>query len=60
MYLGYFTFRAPSAGYKHSAAQFHKLRGWLGCDDTHPQNAHRPLSDVEVLRELGQRMGVVK
>ncbi|MCA9039484.1 MAG: dihydrodipicolinate synthase family protein [Planctomycetaceae bacterium] len=59
-YLGYFTFRAPSAGYKHSAAQFHKLRGWLGCDDTHPQNAKRPTSDIEVLRELGQRMGVVQ
>ncbi|QDU78342.1 hypothetical protein Pla110_00430 [Polystyrenella longa] len=58
-YLGYFTFRAPSAGYKHSAAQFHKLRGWLGCNDTHPQNAPRPDSDIEVLRELGQRMGIV-
>ncbi|MAT16501.1 MAG: dihydrodipicolinate synthase family protein [Planctomyces sp.] len=59
-YLGYFTFRAPSAGYKHSAAQFHKLRGWLGCNDTHPDNAKRPASDIDVLRELGQRMGVVE
>ena len=59
-YLGYFAFRAPSAAYKHSAAQFLKLRGWIACDDTHPRSAKRPASDIEVLRELGQRMGVVQ
>ncbi|MAG94969.1 MAG: dihydrodipicolinate synthase family protein [Planctomycetaceae bacterium] len=58
-YLGYFAFRKNSAAYKHSAAQFLKLRGWIGCDDTHPESPKRPASDVEVLRELGQRMGVV-
>lgn len=59
-YLGFFAFRNPGPGYKHSAAQFLKLRGWLNCDDTHPQNSKRPDSDIEVLRELGQRMGVVE
>ena len=58
-YLGMFAFRNPGPAYKHSAAQFLKLRGWIGCDDTHPRNAKRPESDIEVLRELGQRMGVV-
>jgi len=37
-YLGQFAFRAPTAAYKHSAAQFLKLRGWIGCDATHPQS----------------------
>lgn len=59
-YLGYFAFRAPSAAYKHSAAQFLKLRGWIGCDDTHPESPFRPGTDVEILRELGQRLAVVE
>lgn len=58
-YLGMFAFRSPSPAYKHSAAQFLKLRGWLTCDRTHPHSPNRPASDLEVLRELGQRMGVV-
>lgn len=58
-YLGYFAFRAPSSAYKHTCAQFLKLRGWIGCDATHPRAATRPTSDIEVLRELGQRMKVV-
>jgi len=59
-YLGYFAFRSPGPGYKHSAAQFLKLRGWIGCDKTHPQNPSRPASEIEVLREIGQRWGVVR
>jgi dihydrodipicolinate synthase/N-acetylneuraminate lyase len=58
-YLGCFAFRAPGAGYKHSAAQFLKLRGWIGCDATHPHSPRRPAGDVEVLRELAERMGVL-
>lgn len=58
-YLGYFTFRSPSAAYKHSCAQFLKLRGWIDCDRTHPRAQVRPASDIEVLRELGQRLRVV-
>jgi dihydrodipicolinate synthase/N-acetylneuraminate lyase len=59
-YLGFFAFRAPVPAYKHSAAQFLKLRGWIGSDKTHPKSASRPASDIEVLRELGQRLGVVE
>jgi len=58
-YLGYFAFRDPSPAYKHSAAQFLKLRGWIECDDTHPHNVKRPPSDVEILREIGRRLDVV-
>ncbi|MFO1040351.1 MAG: dihydrodipicolinate synthase family protein [Planctomycetaceae bacterium] len=59
-YLGYFAFRAPSSAYKHSCAQFLKLRGWIGCDRTHPKANSRPESDIAILRELGQRMRVVE
>ena len=58
-YLGYFAFRSPSPAYKHSCAQFLKLRGWIESDRTHPTAATRPASDVEILRELGQRLRVV-
>lgn len=58
-YLGYFAFRAPGAAYKHTAAMFWKLRGWCDCQATHPQAGKRPESDVPILAELGQRMGVI-
>jgi hypothetical protein len=58
-YLGYFAFRSPGPAYKHSAAQFLKLRGWISSDRTHPTSPTRPGSDVEVLREIGERMGIV-
>ncbi len=58
-YLGYLTFRSPSAAYKHSAAQFLKLRGWLTCDAPHPQGGRRPDSDIPILRELAERLGLL-
>ena len=58
-YLGMFAFRTPGPGYKHTAAQFLKLRGWIRCDATHPDSTQRPESDIEVLREIGRRLGVV-
>ena len=58
-YLGDFAFRSPSPAYKHSCAQFLKLRGWIECDQTHPRAATRPASDIDVLKELGQRLKVV-
>jgi len=59
-YLGFFAFRSPGPGYKHSAAQFLTLRGWINCNATHPRSPGRPESDVEVLRELGCRLGVME
>jgi dihydrodipicolinate synthase/N-acetylneuraminate lyase len=58
-YLGFFAFRRPVPAYKHSAAQFLKLRGWIGSDVTHPQSPSRPASDIDVLRDIGRRLGVV-
>jgi hypothetical protein len=51
-YLGQFAFRAPTAAYKHSAAQFLKLRGWLACDVPHPDSPKRPASDAEILQGI--------
>jgi len=59
-YLGFFAFRSPVPAYKHSAAQFLTLRGWIQSNRTHERSPNRPESDIEVLRELGQRLGVVE
>lgn len=59
-YLGFFAFRSPVPAYKHNAAQFLKLRGWIKCDAPHPLADRRPDSDVAVLREIGQRLGIVE
>jgi hypothetical protein len=57
--LGFFAFRSPVPAYKHSAAQFLKLRGWIESDEPHPAAERRPGSDVAVLREIGERLGVI-
>ena len=51
-YLGFFVFRNPVPAYKHSAAQFLKLRGWISCEDTHPQSPTRPQSDIPILQNI--------
>ena len=56
-YLGFLAFRPPVPAYKHSASQFLKLRGWLNSDTPHPQAIRRPESDVEILRDLADRLG---
>jgi dihydrodipicolinate synthase/N-acetylneuraminate lyase len=48
-YLGQFAFRPPVAAYKHSAAQFLKLRGWIQSDTPHPNAPTRPQSDIPTL-----------
>jgi dihydrodipicolinate synthase/N-acetylneuraminate lyase len=55
-YLGFLAFRPPVPAYKHSAAMFLKLRGWIGCDDTHPMLAKRPDSDREILADIVKRL----
>jgi dihydrodipicolinate synthase/N-acetylneuraminate lyase len=51
-YLGHFAFRAPVPAYKHSAAQFLKLRGWIDCEATHPGSPRRPASDIPILQNI--------
>jgi hypothetical protein len=48
-YLGFVAFREPVPAYKHSAAMFLKLRGWLNCDAPHPKGVRRPDCDRELL-----------
>ena len=55
-YLGSFAFRAPVPAYKHDAAIFLHLRGWLKSANTHPGAPERPASDREVLRETLSRL----
>lgn len=59
-YLGFLAFRPPVPAYKHSAAQFLKLRGWLSFDNPHPAAERRPDSDLALLRAIGQRLGVIE
>ena len=58
-YLGFLAFRPPVPAYKHEAAMFLKLRGWLTCDATHSRSPKRPESDREILRELARGLGVL-
>ena len=58
-YLGCFAFREPVPGYRHNAAQFLRLRGWIESDATHPQSPRRPESDREVLAEIARSLDVL-
>jgi len=59
-YLGFLVFRPPVPAYKHSAAQFLKLRGWIKTNKTHPDSPSRPDSDIEILRDIADRLGVLE
>ena len=58
-YLGFLVFRPPVPAYKHSAAQFLKLRGWIESDRTHRRSATRPSSDIAILEDIARRLGVL-
>jgi dihydrodipicolinate synthase/N-acetylneuraminate lyase len=55
-YLGNFAFRPPVSSYKHSAAQFLKLRGWIKSDHPHPSAGQRPASDIAILEQILARL----
>jgi dihydrodipicolinate synthase/N-acetylneuraminate lyase len=57
-YLGFLAFREPVPAYKHAAAMFLKLRGWVGCDATHPAGPRRPDSDRDLLRGVARHLGL--
>ena len=59
-YLGFLAFRPPVPAYKHSVAQFLNLRGWIASNATHPQSPERPHSDIEILRDIAHRLGVLE
>jgi dihydrodipicolinate synthase/N-acetylneuraminate lyase len=58
-YLGCFAFREPVPAYRHSAAQFLRLRGWIESDATHPGSPERPESDRAVLAEIARSLGAL-
>lgn len=51
-YLGFFAFRDPVPAYKHTAAQWLHLRGWIASNLTHPSSPSRPDSDVAILQTI--------
>lgn len=55
-YLGQLAFRSPVPAYKHSAAQFLRLRGLTSTSRTHPMSATRPASDEPLLRDILDRI----
>ncbi len=55
-YLGFFTFRDPVPGYRHDAALFLELRGWIGSSRIPDGAPRRPASDVEVLGDIARRL----
>ena len=58
-FLGNVAFRAPVPAYKHSAAQFLYVCGLLPAPTTAPDAPTRPDSDLEILRQIAQRLGLV-
>ena len=57
--LGDFTFREPVPAYRHDAALFLELRGWIGSSRVPDGVPLRPDGDVDVLRDIAQRLGVL-
>lgn len=55
-YLGFFAFRDPVPAYKHTAAQWLHLRGWIETNLTHPHSPSRPATDVAILETLLKQM----
>jgi len=55
-YLGQLAFRQPVPAYKHSAAQFLKLRGLIPSDRPHPGCPRRPDSDLLLLDDIRERL----
>lgn len=55
-YLGQLAFRAPVPAYRHSAAQFLKLRGWAESDAIPDGQPRRPASDIELLADVLRRL----
>jgi dihydrodipicolinate synthase/N-acetylneuraminate lyase len=58
-YLGFLAFRPPVPAYKHSAAQFLHLRGWIASDRTHPRSPARPDSDRPILDDILARLSAL-
>ena len=58
-YLGHFTFRPPVPAYRHSAAMFLQMRGWVESDAVPAGAPMRPESDRAILRDIGEQLQVM-
>lgn len=58
-HLGNVAFRAPVPAYKHAAAQFLHLTGWLDGDAIHPGAPRRPASDRVLLFDCARRLDLL-
>lgn len=57
-HLGNVAFRPPVPAYRHSAALFLRLRGWIDSDATPAGVPRRPDGEEELLRQCGERLGL--
>lgn len=57
-HLGNVAFRAPVPAYRHDAALFLQLRGWIGSDTTPPGAPRRPTWELELLTDAAGRLGI--
>lgn len=51
-FLGQVAFRNPTTAYKHTAAMFLQLRGWIETNHTHPGSLRRDNSDIGILKSI--------
>ncbi|MCY3863127.1 MAG: dihydrodipicolinate synthase family protein [bacterium] len=58
-YLGHFSFRPPVPAYRHNAAMFLQMRNWAESDAVPTGAPMRPDSDREILRDIGEQLGVL-
>ncbi|HEX4822005.1 MAG TPA: dihydrodipicolinate synthase family protein [Acidimicrobiales bacterium] len=57
-HLGNVAFRPPVPAYRHSAALFLRLRGWITTDATPANVPRRDAGELELLRDCGARLGL--
>jgi dihydrodipicolinate synthase/N-acetylneuraminate lyase len=57
-HLGNVAFRDPIPAYRHDAALFLQLRGWIDSDATPPGAPRRPSWEIELLRDAAPRLDV--
>src|SRR5829696_5508968 len=57
-HLGNIAFRPPVPAYRHDAALFLQMRGWVATDVTPPGVPRRPPVDEGLLHQCGERLGL--
>jgi dihydrodipicolinate synthase/N-acetylneuraminate lyase len=57
-HLGNVAFRPPLPAYRHSAALFLRMRGWISSDATPEGVPRRPEFEEAILRQCGERLGL--